>query len=339
MSVVSFLSTLPARGATVTGTNSGDYVQFLSTLPARGATQTRAHTRQSSKISIHAPREGSDPGAVSSCGVVRHFYPRSPRGERQRFPPQVRPYWDFYPRSPRGERHAVTQESHDGCCISIHAPREGSDWSGRRRSFSRRDFYPRSPRGERRVACGRPCIVRRISIHAPREGSDLALLMVAMALLRFLSTLPARGATSWGFLHLTSTKISIHAPREGSDFGGFTVFPSPTNFYPRSPRGERPHDGVHVAAIVSDFYPRSPRGERPRGAEKQSKACLFLSTLPARGATGRVGAHYRLLWISIHAPREGSDVTSSMLTIFAQLFLSTLPARGATFLFERRREP
>ena len=35
-------------------------MEFLSTLPARGATQTRAHTRQNSEISIHAPREGSD---------------------------------------------------------------------------------------------------------------------------------------------------------------------------------------------------------------------------------------------------------------------------------------
>ena len=34
----------------------------------------------------------------------------------------------------------------------------------------------------------------------------------------------------------------------------------------------------------------------------------FLSTLPARGATYYFFCPNRLLWISIHAPREGSDM-------------------------------
>ena len=35
---------------------------------------------------------------------------------------------------------------------------------------------------------------------------------------------------------------------------------------------------------------------------------IFLSTLPARGATGLLEAASLLSGISIHAPREGSDV-------------------------------
>ena len=40
-------------------------------------------------------------------------------------------------------------------------------------------------------------------------------------------------------------------------------------------------------------------------------ASEFLSTLPARGATQDLATDQRVLDISIHAPREGSDVTKS----------------------------
>ena len=35
-------------------------------------------------------------------------------------------------------------------------------------------------------------------------------------------------------------EISIHAPREGSDRICSPIFADASNFYPRSPRGERP---------------------------------------------------------------------------------------------------
>ena len=79
-----------------------------------------------------------------------------------------------------------------------------------------------------------------ISIHAPREGSDIRPTVKSMSCATFLSTLPARGATlTMGSIRWTST-----------------------NFYPRSPRGERLLEGLCPVCI------------------KQ-----FLSTLPARGAT------------------------------------------------------
>ena len=52
--------------------------QFLSTLPVRGATLTVTLAEQSDAISIHAPREGSDPILPVSTVVSEHFYPRSP---------------------------------------------------------------------------------------------------------------------------------------------------------------------------------------------------------------------------------------------------------------------
>ena len=80
---------------------------------------------------------------------------------------------------------------------------------------------------------------------------------------------------------------------------------------------------------------------------------VFLSTLPARGATctatGRsktlprisihapregsdisTGAAAANDIISIHAPREGSDVKPALYHFRGFTFLSTLPARGAT---------
>ena len=169
----------------------------------------------------------------------------------------------------------------------------------------------------------------------------------------FLSTLPARGATEHSMTLTLRGGISIHAPREGSDrrpiltasYG--TVFLSTLpargattsamtakrtkqDFYPRSPRGERRRDRQRQTGNVGDFYPRSPRGERhPQAA-------------------GIHGADP----ISIHAPREGSDMPRPYRSdgianfyprsprgerrslprylITVPEFLSTLPARGAT---------
>ena len=56
-----FLSTLPARGATWLPRFVWVSGVFLSTLPARGATLNNLDEFKTRyKISIHAPREGSD---------------------------------------------------------------------------------------------------------------------------------------------------------------------------------------------------------------------------------------------------------------------------------------
>ena len=79
--------------------------------------------------------------------------------------------------------------------------------------------------------------------------------------------------------------ISIHAPRMGSDLDKGHVHHHPADFNPRSPDGERlafGRDGDHE---ICDFNPRSPDGERRTQVHE-------LRTQ---------------LWISIHAPRMGSD--------------------------------
>src|SRR5699024_4253372 len=75
-----FLSTLPVRGATtmVWTPLHSVLLLFLSTLPVRGATCTGTQERGEQRISIHAPREGSDRSPQTpECGPG-YFYPRSP---------------------------------------------------------------------------------------------------------------------------------------------------------------------------------------------------------------------------------------------------------------------
>ena len=80
----------------------------------------------------------------------------------------------------------------------------------------------------------------------------------------FLSTLPARGATLGQQLVAEVVFISIHAPREGSD--GIAI-------------------GASDHRVISIHAPRE--GSDARWWWCRGSAPPFLSTLPARGATGR----------------------------------------------------
>ena len=60
-SLSEFQSTLPVRGATGNGNLISETDKFQSTLPVRGATPTRHYFTVRDGISIHAPREESDP--------------------------------------------------------------------------------------------------------------------------------------------------------------------------------------------------------------------------------------------------------------------------------------
>ena len=86
-----------------------------------------------------------------------------------------------------------------------------------------------------------------------------------------------------------------------------------------------------------DFYPRSPRGERRARHATDRRAALFLSTLPARGATSRQHRPLRALWRHFYPRSPRGERQMETITNFTEdVFLSTLPARGATS-FTRRR--
>ena len=146
-----FQSTLPARGATINQTISAPLSRaFQSTLPARGATQISALTGivqkdfnprsphgerrdvlatywETLKISIHAPRTGSDHHAKCKYLDYADFNPRSPHGERPKRVHACSNLWYFNPRSPHGERPCARLLAAALLLISIHAPRTGSD--------------------------------------------------------------------------------------------------------------------------------------------------------------------------------------------------------------------
>ena len=105
MSEWEFQSTLPAGGATNGLRQGGVVSQFQSTLPAGGATITDLINVVIFRISIHAPRGGSDKLIRPLEGDLSYFNPRSPRGERL---PTI---------------YLMQNEAK----ISIHAPRGGSD--------------------------------------------------------------------------------------------------------------------------------------------------------------------------------------------------------------------
>ena len=140
-----FLSTLPVRGATAAHLKHKERFRFLSTLPVRGATRAIERAAGIYRISIHAPREGSDSICARASTWSTLFLSTLPvRGATgvtvavTVSPPflstlPVRGATDVPPVGPLARR------------ISIHAPREGSDVITTSRNHDVGDFYPRSP--------------------------------------------------------------------------------------------------------------------------------------------------------------------------------------------------
>ena len=253
---------------------------FLSTLPARGAT----------------------PQLLITVLCSAYFYPRSPRGERRQTEKgHFRPDY-FYPRSPRGERPPPRSRCLKTSTISIHAPREGSDGRQVHRGPANQNFYPRSPRGERLglsrlPSAGPPYFYPRSPRGERHRGYDnlgqaarfLSTLPARGAtgaryqmlpIVKFLSTLPARGATRGGEVCFRRGVISIHAPREGSD-GVMLIFASHRGtFLSTLPaRGATGSTSI-CSGQQNNFYPRSPRGERRSPASRPCRASNFYPRSP-----------------------------------------------------------
>ena len=124
-------------------------------------------------ISIHAPRVGSDPDESNLFRFQGDFNPRSPCGERpicSSVIPRFTRY--FNPRSPCGERLTVGSAFHPGT-----------------------DFNPRSPCGERLPIF--LCPAQQDDYFNPRSpcGERRCVSIARWARRRFQSTLPVWGAT------------------------------------------------------------------------------------------------------------------------------------------------
>ena len=147
------------------------------------------------KISIHAPRVGSDPHAETvemSANVISIHAPRVGSDPRPRHVSSIALISIHAPRV--GSDDTIFSNCHN-YGISIHAPRVGSDVIIRRAVIIRAYFNPRSPGGER-------LLVRPVS---------------GLLTITFQSTLPGWGATLFYRPQSGGASISIHAPRVGSD--------------------------------------------------------------------------------------------------------------------------
>ena len=124
---------------------------------------------------------------------------------------------DFYPRSPCGERLWVLRKVPIlGIFLSTLSLRRATPEAGKK-SREPRNFYPRSPCGER------PKYHRILLRHNA-----------------FLSTLSLRRATMGRHEKSFRGGISIHALLAESDDIRPPNLSSMSDFYPRSPCGERP---------------------------------------------------------------------------------------------------
>ena len=172
-----------------------EYGLVLIHFSVRGAARHAEQQQRLQRISIRAPREGSDDSEADQILCEDDFNPRSPRGERPYTIAEARKALQFQSTLPARGATACTLAPVGAADISIHAPREGSDATQKRRKAYEAEFQSTLPaRGatQSRVDPGQD---HMISIHAPREGSDLQPFVVFSQEQQFQSTLPARGAT------------------------------------------------------------------------------------------------------------------------------------------------
>ena len=125
--------------------------RFQSTLPARGATLWPHQNRCGRRISIHAPRTGSDVHAQALHDVRHRISIHAPRTGSDEFGFGVSIPEEISIHAPRTGSDRCAKSLQKIAKISIHAPRTGSDGApfSLRKKFA--NFNPRSPHGERLV--------------------------------------------------------------------------------------------------------------------------------------------------------------------------------------------
>ena len=107
-------------------------------------------------------------------------------------------------------------------------------------------------------------------------------------------------------------------------------FGTPSNFYPRSPCGERPYASPAGFRLLPYFYPRSPCGERLAPEENPTQKRDFYPRSPCGERQSSSYSAYLEEGISIHALLAESDHHQSDYLYLGRQFLSTLSLRRAT---------
>ena len=169
------------------------------------------------------------------------------------------------------------------------------------------DFYPRPPRGGRPAPSLLHAPARHISIHALREEGDQHLLSCTLQHVIFLSTPSARRATSVLDTSVTATVfLSTPSARRATSLLS-TALGTPTDFYPRPPRGGR-RDFLLQLGICLLISIHALREEGDSALWTSARARYDFYPRPPRG--GRlecIGPRHGAKKISIHALREEGD--------------------------------
>ena len=216
------------------------------------------------KISIHALREEGDIDAEGKCYTVLisiHALREEGDSHSSQWASTLS---NFYPRPPRGGRHLAELQNIMMRAISIHALREEGD--GR---------YPRLYRGTaisihalreegdqlRQQKQQRP---KNISIHALREEGDTNAIYTKKTKKISIHALREEGDVT-GTAEKPAPYISIHALREEGD-SLLRISTSMLLAFLSTPSARRATNGHrHYQELEKNFYPRPPRGGRPHG--------------------------------------------------------------------------
>ena len=173
----------------------------------------------------------------------------------------------------------------------------------------------------------------------------------------FQFTHPGKGATATAEPTQVDQEVSIHAPREGCDSILADTYSSRGCFNSRTPGGVRlisvtfvPHSlcvSIHAPREGCDtsrsrhhhransFNSRTPGGVRLGATDPPWYYIRFQFTHPGRGATSALSSYFGYDLVSIHAPREGCDLSYTPLEAGLPQFQFTHPGRGATSRVQR----
>ena len=218
-----------------------------------------------------------------------------------------------------------------GVEISIHALLAESDWATAFHFRSRRQFLSTLSLRRATQAATWSTTWTRISIHALLAESDDPADSDFAKLGLFLSTLSLRRATSWQYIFFhPPTDFYPRSPCGERPRIARSTSSRPWNFYPRSPCGERPICWPRSVTQRRNFYPRSPCGERRRQADRVQHHRHFYPRSPCGERHFVVQHLLQLRIISIHALLAESDSILRGWEGLFPLFLSTLSLRRAT---------
>ena len=150
-----------------------------------------------------------------------------------------RPTSDFYPRPPRGGRRCLRSVSSCSTAfLSTPPARRATSVSSNPFAVASISIHALREEGDTAL-CELDAALNKISIHALREEGDQHLLSCTLQHVIFLSTPSARRATSVLDTSVTATVfLSTPSARRATSLLS-TALGTPTDFYPRPPRGGR----------------------------------------------------------------------------------------------------